>query len=131
MKYKHQFELTALIPASPHKVYSAWLSSSMHAAFTGMEATITAEEGMPFSAFGNYISGKNISLVPGSRIVQSWRTTEFEAHEPDSIVEIVLSEQDGNTRLQLSHHHLPADGMKYKQGWKDYYLEPIREYFSK
>lgn len=125
------FELSVLIPASPQKVYNAWLSSRSHAAFTGMEASISAEEGSAFSAFGNYISGKNISLVPGNRIVQSWRTTDFNEQEPDSTVDISLRETDGKTKLKLRHYNLPAGGMKYKQGWKDYYFETMKEYFSK
>jgi uncharacterized protein YndB with AHSA1/START domain len=125
------FEISTTIDAPVSKVYEAWLDSRKHSTFTGMTASISPQEGKEFSTYGNYITGRNIKLVPNTKIIQSWRTTEFDRHQPDSIVEISLKEQNGQTRLSLSHSNLPADGMKYKQGWKDYYFEPMQEYFGK
>jgi hypothetical protein len=42
-----------------------------------------------------------------------------------------LFDADGNgAHVTIRHKRLPEDGMKYKQGWVDYYFEPMKEYFS-
>jgi hypothetical protein len=81
---------------------------------------------------GTAISGRNLELVPGERIVQSWRTTEFADEHEDSIVSLVLEEVDGGTLLTLAHTNVPDGHTSYEQGgWQHYYFEPMQKYFSK
>jgi uncharacterized protein YndB with AHSA1/START domain len=78
----YTFILTATIPASPEDVYQAWLDSVGHSEMTGGEATMSDEVGAEVSAWDGYISGRNLELIPGERIVQAWRTAEFgDEHE--------------------------------------------------
>ncbi len=79
----YDFELSCTLPASPEAVYEAWLSSAAHGAMTGAKTKASKRVGAAFSAWDGYIVGKNIELVPGKRIVQSWRTSEFGADDPD------------------------------------------------
>ena len=39
------------------------------------------------TAWDGYISGRNVELIPGERIVQTWRTSEFGVSDPDSNLE--------------------------------------------
>ena len=73
----YTFTLTTTIPASPEEIYQAWLDSLGHSEMTGGAATMSDQIGAAVSAWDGYISGRNLELVPGERIVQSWRTTEF------------------------------------------------------
>jgi uncharacterized protein YndB with AHSA1/START domain len=41
---------------------------------TAGEANISDAVGAEFSAWDEYITGRNLELVPGERIVQAWRT---------------------------------------------------------
>ncbi len=125
-----EFTLTITIQASAKEIYLAWLTSEGHTNMTGAEAEISDQPGDTFTAWDGYIEGKNILLEPYSRIVQSWRTSEFEG-AADSQVEIWLQEADGNTKLTLIHTNLPEDGEQYKNGWEDFYFEPMKAYFSK
>ena len=75
--------------------------------------------------------GTNLDLKPNSRIVQSWRTTEFSDEEPDSRLEILLEATDDGTRLTLRHTDLPDHGSQYKQGWIEAYFEPMLRYFRR
>ena len=78
----YTFTLTATIPASPEEIYEAWLDSLGHSEMTGGEANMSGQVGAEVSAWDGYISGRNLELIPGERIVQSWRTTEFaDEHE--------------------------------------------------
>ena len=86
-----EFSVTDFIPASPQDIYDAWLSSSGHERITGgQKAQISAQEGAAFTVWNGYISGRNLKLEPGRRIVQSWRTTKFTATDPDSQIEVLL-----------------------------------------
>lgn len=123
--------LSVLLDASPEEIYRAWLSSDDHSEFTGGEAKIDAQVGGKFTAWDGYIVGSTLELQPYSRIVQAWRTTEFPENSPDSRLELNFEPVDGQTRLILIHSDIPAgQEEEYKQGWLDYYFEPMEKYFS-
>ncbi len=120
------------LPVKAEKLYKAWLSSKEHSLFTGGKAKVSAKVNGKFTAWDGYISGKNLELKSGKKIVQSWRTSEFPEDAPDSILEITFEEKAGKTKLNLYHHGLQkGDAKKYSQGWKDYYFLPMKTYFSK
>jgi activator of HSP90 ATPase len=125
-----EFTLSTIIAATPLEVYDAWMSSEGHSAMTGSPAIISASVGGEFEAWDGYIHGRNLELIPGKRIVQAWRTTEFSADEPDSHIDIVLEAQGEQTRLTLHHTGLPPHGGQYEQGWVDAYFEPMQAYFE-
>ena len=97
------FTLSDTIPATPRQIYDAWLDSDGHTAMTGGAATASPVEGAAFTAWDDYISGRNLALEPGRRIVQSWRTTRFTAEDADSQIEVLLEPVAGGTRLTLHH----------------------------
>jgi uncharacterized protein YndB with AHSA1/START domain len=70
----YDFELSSTIPATPEAIYEAWLDSATHSAMTGGEAEASNQLGAPHSAWDGYITGENLELGPGIRIVQTWRT---------------------------------------------------------
>ena len=124
-----EFVVSALFPVSPQELYDAWMSSKDHGDMTGSPATISAVVGGEFDAWDGYIHGKNLELEHGKRIVQSWRTSEFSADEPDSRIEITLEPVGDQTKLTLKHTGLPPHGGQYEQGWVESYFDPMREYF--
>ncbi|HEY9167323.1 MAG TPA: SRPBCC family protein [Candidatus Kryptonia bacterium] len=124
-------KISATIPASPKEVYEAWLSSKQHTEFTGDKAKIDPKVGGKFTAFGDYISGKNTELKPGVLIVQAWRTTEFPAGSPESRLEVSLEKAKGGTKLTLTQTNIPeGQGARYKDGWKEFYLQALKKYFT-
>ncbi|TAK12304.1 MAG: hypothetical protein EPO32_09455 [Anaerolineae bacterium] len=126
-----EFEITVVIPAAPETVYTAWLDSASHTAMTGgMLSHVSAEPGATFDACDNYIAGRNLELEEGRRIVQAWRTHEFTKDDPDSRLELRFDPHPEGTLLTLRHTGLPEDGMKYKQGWVEAYLDPMKEWFA-
>lgn len=125
-----EFIIKTTFNTSAKMLYDAWLSSKKYSEMTGGEAFNSTEIGFKFTAWDGYITGKNIILKLNKSIVQSWRTSEFEAHEPDSQIEIRLEEKDGKTEFTLTHSNLPKSGEHYRQGWETHYFEPMRTYFS-
>ena len=124
------FDVSGLIPAKPDEVYKAWLDSKEHSEMTGGEANVSDVIGAPFQAWDEYIEGINLELEPGKRILQNWRTTEFEDSDEDSLLEILFEAEEGQTRVTIRHSNLPDHGMQYKQGWVDAYFTPMQEYFK-
>jgi uncharacterized protein YndB with AHSA1/START domain len=128
----YSFTLTDVIPAPPAAVYDAWLNSRAHGEMTGSKASQSARIGAKVSAWGGYISGQNLELVPGRRIVQSWRTTQFTDTDPDSKISVTLRAVPGGTRVTLRHSHVPDNHTSYeKGGWQDHYFRPMKAYFAK
>ena len=125
-----EFEVSDVVPASLEQVYAAWLDSDEHSAMTGSPARVSAKVGDKFDAWDGYISGKNLELEPSSRILQLWRTSEFEDSDKDSKLEVLFESAEYGTRVRILHTQLPEHGMQYLQGWKDSYFTPMKAYFN-
>jgi uncharacterized protein YndB with AHSA1/START domain len=123
--------VSAIIPASPRAVYDAWLSSDLHAKMTGSPAEVDARVGGSFKAWDGYIRGKTILLEPASRILQLWRTTEFDAGDEDSQLDVRLEQVGGHTRITIAHTDIPSgQAASYEGGWRAHYFEPMIRFFG-
>jgi activator of HSP90 ATPase len=128
---KKQFTVSTVLPATPEKVFRAWLSTDGHSAMTGSPAKVEPRVGGSFVAWDGYITGKTLELKPYTRIVQAWRTSEFAKDDPDSKIEVVLEAAKNGTKLTLTHSNLPeGQADSYESGWEESYFEPMRAYFG-
>ncbi len=128
---KNEFTLIVTINSKAEKFYEAYLSSEGHTALTGSPARVDGTVDGDFTAWDGYIQGMFLELEKNKRIVQAWRTAEFPEEAEDSIVEILLEEDHGKTKLTLKHTNIPKGQMdNYKTGWEDFYFKPMREYFG-
>ncbi|MCJ7659107.1 MAG: SRPBCC domain-containing protein, partial [Anaerolineales bacterium] len=74
---------------------------------------------------------RTLEAEPFQRIVQAWRTTEFPEDSPDSRLEILIEDMDNGVQVTLVHSGIPAgQGENYRQGWGEYYFDPMQRYFS-
>lgn len=122
---------TVVIPASPEDVYDAYIDPKKHSAFTGAETTCDPRVGGEFTAWDGYITGKNLELEKGKRIVQEWSTSEWPEDYPPSRLELTFSEVKGGTELTMVHSDVPASQAEdYRQGWIDDYWDLLKEYFQ-
>jgi uncharacterized protein YndB with AHSA1/START domain len=127
----YAFTLTATIAATPLEIYDAWLDSIAHSEMTQAEASMSNEIGADISACNGYITGRNLELVPGERIVQTWRTAEFSEEHEDSVITLTLEEIEDGTLLTLAHSNVPDGQTGYELGgWEENYFEPMTEYFA-
>lgn len=123
---------TALIGASPTEVYEAYVNPATHSEFTGSPAKGSPKVGGRFTAWDGYISGKFLELEKGKKIVHEWKTTEWPAGYPPSIVELTLKPKGRKTEVKMVQSMAPADQAEsYAEGWIEYYWEPLKKHFKK
>jgi len=119
------------IPAAPEEVYEALMDSKKHAGFTGTPARISRKIGGTFSAYNGYCSGMNVELVEHGKIVQMWRGSDW----PEGVfskVTFALHKVSGGTHISFRQSGVPDIQYKaIKQGWIDFYWEPLRKRFGK
>jgi activator of HSP90 ATPase len=125
-----EFTLKATFSTSAKKMYKSWLSTQGHTKMTGGAAFVSDQIGDTFTAWDGYIRGKNVVLEPYSRIVQSWRSSNFKENEEDSQIELILNEVNGETELTLIHSNVPDGGEHYMEGWDEHYFQPMKNYFE-
>jgi activator of HSP90 ATPase len=108
------------------------MSSKKHSEITGAKAVIGKKAGTYYSAYDGYIVGKTIELETGKKIVQSWIAMEDkwpQGHE--SKITFNLTEKGKGTLITFVHEDVPAAIAKnFVSGWKDYYWNPLKQYFK-
>ena len=119
------------LKATAHEIYEALMDSRRHSEFTGDEANISREIGGRFTAYGEYIEGVNLELIPDKKIVQTWRASDWpEGHY--SKVTFSLEEVKGSTRLVFTQTGVPEEYYDdVSQGWRDWYWSPMKEMFER
>jgi activator of HSP90 ATPase len=118
------------IAATPQEVYDAFMDSDKHAAFTGSSAKIENKVGGTYDAWDGYATGKTLELVPGKKIVQTWRASDWPADAESKIV-LELEPDGDKTKLIFNQTNIPDEfAADVEQGWTDYYWEPLKDYLK-
>jgi uncharacterized protein YndB with AHSA1/START domain len=125
-----EFTVSAISPASLRAIYESWLDSDGHTKMNGSPAHATAGIGDTFDAWDGYISGKNLELDPGKRIVQSWRGARYQETDEDSKIEVIFRAIDSGTNITLTHTNVPDDQASHEPGWITHYFDPMEKYFG-
>jgi activator of HSP90 ATPase len=117
--------------ASPKALYEMYMDSKKHSQITGAPAKLSRKAGDAFTAFGGMLKGKNLMIVPGKMIVQSWRSTGWKAADADSILILTFSPDGAGGRVHMVHANVPEhDHQGVTKGWKSFYWERWRAYLS-
>jgi activator of HSP90 ATPase len=120
-----------IIPASPAEVYDAFVDGRKHSVFTGAKATCEPKVGGKISAWNGYISGKNLKLEPGKRIIQEWITTDWSDGYPPSTLNLAFSKKGSGTQLTMVHSGVPASmASSFAEGWREHYWTLLKKYFQ-
>ena len=119
------------IKATPRAVYDTLIDSRRHMALTGSPARIVARPGGTFTAYGGYISGVNLQLVQGKKIVQFWWSKGWPEHYYSTVTFTLARVKDG-TRLRFTQEGVPDDDYEDKRtGWITHYWQPLKAKLEK
>lgn len=129
---KEALRLSTVLAATPQVIYRAWFDSTQHAAFTNAPAKVDGNIGGRFTFRDGEITGRNMALEFGRRLLQSWRNTDFPKSAPDSRLEVLFESVGAGTRMTVMHADLP-EGMAepLRAFWTDAYFGPMTDYFGK
>ncbi len=121
----------ALIAAEPAEVYAVLADADALSALSGMSGVPGRSAGEEFSAFDGNVTGRQIELVPGQRLVQAWRFPQF-ASGTYSMVSFTLTAEAGGTRLVIEQHGEPDDWHDHiDANWPTFYLTPLENHFAR
>jgi activator of HSP90 ATPase len=116
---------------TPGQLYELYMDAKLHTLVTNHATKISKEEGAPFSAFRGSLSGKNLKLVPGKLIVQTWRANDWKKSDLDSIFMLQLEKNGKDAILTMVHANLPDNQAEaIKSGWTDFYWTPWKAYLA-
>ncbi len=122
IKHKVRFK------ASPREVYDALADSEQRSALTGSRAVIGAAVGDRFSTDDGRVTGVNVDLVPGERLVQAWRRDDDFPDGVYSMAAITMAPTPkGGTELVLTHRGVPKPLLdEMETYWRTVYWSPMK-----
>jgi activator of HSP90 ATPase len=112
------------------EVYEMIMDSKKHQSLSGERANISKKVGGKFTAWDMHISGFNLVLKPGEKIVQAWRATGW---WPDhySIAIFDIKRVPKGTKLQFTQLGIPPNRYSgHYRGWIETYWTPMKEIFA-
>ena len=128
------FTQQVTLDTTPEEIYEQIMDAKKHGKLTGGKATMSRKVGGEFSLFDDSAYGKNVELIPNKKIVQTWRMRQDNWPE-DVMSEITFDLQPAGknkTKLVFTQRNIPTNvADEFKQGWKDYYWEPLKAMFNK
>lgn len=123
-------EQEILFKAPPEDVYDALMDSDKHTEFTQSKALISPKAGGTITAYDGYITGSNIELKPGRKIIQSWRGKNWPTG-CYSTVAFTLKKTENGTMLKFVQTGVPiAFYHNINNGWKEQYWEKMKQTFG-
>ena len=143
---KTSLEIKRFINAPRVRVYAAWTDPAQLKEWWGPESVrtrnlvadarvggkyrwdLTNPEGEEMTVFGEYRE-----LVPGKKIVFTWKWDDDENwEEHNSVVMVELSDRDGGTEVRLVHEKLPSEESRdrHNEGWNSV-LDRLEKFFKK
>ena len=119
---------TCLINSSLDEVWEALINPKYINAWGGGPSKMNDKKETRFEFWGGDIYGKNIDVIPLKKLVQEWFGGNW---KKPSIVTFALREEKDGVKIDLLHTDIPDNEAKdIEQGWKEYYLGPLKEYLE-
>jgi uncharacterized protein YndB with AHSA1/START domain len=113
--------------APPETIYELLADSRKRTEITGRKALMSDKVGGTFSTDAGEVTGVNVDLAPGRRLVQAWRREDF----PEGIYSMaaitLTPTASGGTELILTHRGVPKPLLdQIEDYWRSNYWAPIK-----
>ena len=116
---------TYMIAAPTEDVWRALTDPRIIQEWSGAVAEFPLQVGATYSLWDGSIGGEILEVVPGERLVQTWKPADWTRQ--DSFVRFTLVPEEGTTRVDLVHENVEeADYEGTDEGWDIYYLGAIK-----
>lgn len=115
--------------ASSDVIYRLLTDSKLHSTFSGKKANISKKVGGAFSVYSGDITGINVDLAPGKRIVQAWRAKDFPTGIFSMATFNLAPTPSGGTEVVLTHRGVPKDLIpRIEKDWRESYWNKMKHY---
>jgi uncharacterized protein YndB with AHSA1/START domain len=112
------------IAAEPQVVFEYFVDPAALVRWMGDEAVLDPRPGGQFTLVigDRTVEGRYLHVEPPRRVVISWgRRGSLELPPEASILEVDLTEEDGGTRVSITHTGLPdSESTRHALGWRHY-----------
>jgi activator of HSP90 ATPase len=126
-----QIHVEAELPAAPERVYELLTNGAKLGEATGQPGKGGGSAGAYFSLFDGWLDGRQIELIPGERVVQAWRFTDWDPGVY-SIVRFSLAAEGSGTKVIVDQHGVPETVQEHvATNWKGFYFDPMARYFAR
>lgn len=118
------------IKASAEDIFTALTNPLTIEIWSGATAVMEPVPGTEFSLWDGDITGVNLEIEPGKKIVQEWFFEDEEGipSELKSLVTIKLHDEGSSTDVELLHINIPDEAFdNIVDGWDKYYFKPLKE----
>ena len=118
---------TVRFKAPPREVYELLMDSKKHQSLSGEKAIVSTQVPGKFAAWNGHITGFNLVLKPGAKIVQAWRATGW---WPDHYSIAVFDIQKAKHGSVLRFTQIGVPPHRYSghyRGWIEAYWTPMKE----
>lgn len=124
--------LKFVLYAKPEQVFKTLTEPDLIEKWSSSKGELEAKENGKFTWFDNWAVGKVLTVLPNESIMFTWKSAEWEKKAKESIVSIQLKKHEAGTEILLNHADLPSENelKKHRNGWIDYVLDPLNDYFS-
>jgi len=114
--------------AAPKTIYGLLADSRQRSAVTGRKASISGKVGGAFSTDNGRVTGVNVDLVPGKRLVQAWRRDDFPEGAYSMAAITLAPTESGGTELVLTHRGVPKHLIPETEDyWRQIYWARMKE----
>ena len=143
---KTSLEIIRFINAPRDRIYQAWTDPVQLKEWWGPKEVRTLKIVADARVGGKYrwdlvnqdgeemsVCGEYKELIPGKRVVFTWKWNDDEAWENyTSQVSVEFSDRDGGTELKLTHEKLPSEESRdrHNHGWNSV-LDRLEKFFAK
>lgn len=118
-----------MIRSTVDNVWSAMVDPKVIDDWGGGPAQMDENVGTKFKLWGGDIWGSNIEVEPKRKLVQQWYGGQW---EKPSVVTFEFVPRKNQTLIKLTHKNIPDNEFdQIADGWKKYYLGPMKELLEK
>jgi activator of HSP90 ATPase len=105
-------------------------AASLLTAANAQATVISLQVGGAVALFGGYVTGRQLQMVPGVRLVQAWRAGSWGPSE-FSIVRFELQAQGSDCHLTFDQRGFPeSQAASLAYGWRVHYWEPLAKFLQ-
>jgi len=114
-----------LIKAPIEAVWQALIDPKIISKWGGGPVKMNDKVGEKFELWGGDIYGTNTKVIKNKKLEQDWYSDNWE--KPSQVV-FSLTRNNKGTKLELIHKNVPEKDLSdISDGWKTYYLGPLKE----